>query len=163
MTDPIDSIVTEWGYYAIQSAPIEIPPLQEFVTRSEMGALTLFIGTVREWTGGKRTLYLEYQAYIPMALKKMKEIGEEIQEKWPDSRVAIVHRVGSLQIGEAAVVIAVSSPHRDAAFLGSRHAIERIKAMVPIWKKEIWEGGQKWIGDQREITSYPEGRPDIDE
>lgn len=154
-----EKIETKWGHFSIRSGPLEVSPLQEFVLRPEMGAVTLFIGTVREWTKGKRTLYLEYQAYVPMALKKMLEIGEEICRLWPGSRVAIEHRIGSLQIGEAAVIIAVSSPHRDAAFLGSRHAIERIKEMVPIWKKEIWEDGEQWIGNQKETVSYQEGGP----
>lgn len=96
-----------------------------------------------------------------MAEKKLKQIGEEIKEKYPQANVAIVHRVGRLEISDLAVAIAVSTPHRDAAFKACRYAIERIKEMVPIWKKEHWEDGSYWVGDQQEMTPYPHGKPTI--
>lgn len=129
------------------------------VTRAEAGAINTFIGTVREFTKGKRTLYLEYQAYASMAEKKLAQIGEEIANKWENTETAIVHRVGHLEISDIAVVIAVSTPHRNDAFEASRYAIERIKEIVPIWKKEHWEDGTLWIGDQKENTSYKETMP----
>jgi molybdopterin synthase catalytic subunit len=153
----LQEIKTEWGYFAIQSKPIDVHQLMKMVQAPEMGAINTFIGTVREWTKGKRTVSLEYEAYISMAVKKLAVIGEEIRERWPESKVAISHRIGRLDIGEMAVVIVVGTPHRDAAFHGSRHAIERIKEMVPIWKKEIWEDGDVWVGDQLEKHPSPEG------
>ncbi|KEZ50258.1 molybdenum cofactor biosynthesis protein MoaE [Metabacillus indicus] len=129
------------------------------VANRNAGAITIFIGTVREMTNGKRTLYLEYQAYKPMAEKMLMQIGKEISEKWPGTAAAITHRTGRLEISEAAVVIAVSSPHRKAAYEANEYAIERIKEIVPIWKKEHWDDGTEWIGNQLQTESYPEGKP----
>lgn len=121
----------------------------DMVLRPEAGAVTLFTGHVREWTKGVRTLYLAYEAYIPMAEKKLAQIGAEIEAQWPGTKTAIAHRIGALAISDIAVVIAVSSPHRKAAYEANEYAIERIKEIVPIWKKEIWEDGEEWIGDQK--------------
>ncbi|AZB43118.1 molybdenum cofactor biosynthesis protein MoaE [Bacillus sp. FJAT-42376] len=145
--------------YRITEQPIQPADLIEKVTRREAGAITTFIGTVRELTNGKRTLHLEYEAYVPMAVKMLAQIGEEISRKWPDAMTAITHRIGRLEISDIAVVIAVSSPHRKTAYEANEYAIERIKQIVPIWKKEFWEDGTKWIGDQLEKQSYPDGKP----
>lgn len=147
----------------ITEEPINIEEPINLVTKREAGAINSFIGTVRELTKGKRTLYLEYQAYIPMAEKKLAQIGKEINEKWPEAETAIVHRIGRLDISDIAVVIAVSTPHRDDSYQASRYAIERIKEIVPIWKKEHWEDGEMWIGDQKEQVAYPEGAPSKEE
>lgn len=146
-------------HYWITDQPIQINDCVTKVTRSEAGAINTFIGTVRAVTKGKRTLYLEYQAYTKMAEKKLAEIGEEIAIKWENAETAIVHRVGRLEISEIAVVIAVSTPHRNDAFEASKYAIDRIKEIVPIWKKEHWEDGTLWIGDQKENTSYKNDMP----
>src|SRR5690625_1692188 len=138
----------------ITKNPIDINDVYRKVVRAEAGAVSTFTGIVREFTHGKRTLYLEYQAYVPMAEKKLAEIGAEIKEKWGNKETAIVHRIGRLEIPEIAVAIAVSTPHRADSFAACRYAIERIKEMVPIWKKEHWEDGSVWIGDQQEVTSY---------
>lgn len=140
--------------------PISIEQVINKVVRREAGAINTFIGTVRELTRGKKTLYLEYDAYQSMAEKKLAQIGSEIKEKWPDALVAITHRIGRLEISDIAVVIAVSTPHRAHSFEASRYAIERIKEIVPIWKKEHWEDGEKWIGDQLENKAYPSGKPE---
>ena len=145
--------------FEIVKDPISIEEITNKVIRNEAGAVTTFIGTVREFTYGKRTLSLEYQAYEKMAVKMLEQIGHEINEKWDDAKVAITHRIGKLEITEIAVVIAVSTPHRKDAYEANEYAIERIKQIVPIWKKEIWEDGESWIGDQLEKTSYPEGKP----
>ncbi|SHF91894.1 molybdenum cofactor biosynthesis protein MoaE [Ornithinibacillus halophilus] len=145
--------------FEVTNQPIDVEELISKVKRSEAGAITTFIGTVREWTKGRRTIYLEYQAYVPMAEKKLAKIGEEIQDKWPDTMVAITHRIGRLEISEAAVVIVVSSPHRKAAYEANEYAIERIKQIVPIWKKEHWEDGETWIGNQLQTVPYPNGKP----
>ena len=148
--------------FNIVSIPIVVEDVIRKVERREAGAITAFIGTVREFTKGRKTLYLEYQAYESMAVKKLSQIGDEIGKKWPDTVVAITHRIGKLDISEAAVVIAVSSPHRKAAYEANEYAIERIKQIVPIWKKEIWEDGTSWIGDQLENAAYPSGKPDVE-
>jgi molybdopterin synthase catalytic subunit len=149
----------EQKLFEIVHTPISIEEVTNKVARREVGAITTFIGTVREFTKGKRTLYLEYQAYEPMAVKMLAQIGTEIQQKWPDAKTAISHRVGRLDITDIAVVIAVSSPHRKTAYEANEYAIERIKQIVPIWKKEFWEDGTKWIGDQLETKPYPDGKP----
>lgn len=147
--------------YAIVKEPIHTEELIQAVTHPDAGAINVFVGTVREMTKGKKTLSLEYAAYEKMAEKKLEQIGEEIQQKNKDARVTIHHRIGHLDISDIAVVIAVSTPHRDDAFTACRYAIERIKEIVPIWKKEIWEDGESWIGDQKEIVAYPAGKPEI--
>ncbi|MCT6924277.1 molybdenum cofactor biosynthesis protein MoaE [Metasolibacillus sp.] len=136
--------------FEIVDQPLEPQKYADFVLRPEAGAVTVFTGHVREWTKGIRTVYLAYEAYVPMAEKKLAEIGDEITEKWPETRVAIAHRIGKLEIGDVAVAIAVSSPHRRIAYEANEYAIERIKEMVPIWKKEVWENGEEWVGDQRQ-------------
>ncbi|RMA87707.1 molybdenum cofactor biosynthesis protein MoaE [Priestia megaterium] len=145
--------------FEVVNQPIAVDEIITKVSRRDAGAITTFIGTVREFTKGKKTLSLEYQAYVPMAVKMLSQIGDEIQEKWPDALTAITHRIGKLEITEVAVVIAVSSPHRKIAYEANEYAIERIKQIVPIWKKEFWEDGTKWIGDQLETKEYPEGKP----
>ncbi|MGG0184605.1 molybdenum cofactor biosynthesis protein MoaE [Bacillus rhizoplanae] len=146
-------------YFEVVDTPILIEDVAKKVIRRECGAVTTFIGTVREFTKGRRTLYLEYAAYHSMAEKMLAKIGEETKEKWPGTHVAISHRIGTLQISDIAVVVAVSTPHRKAAYEANEYIMERIKQIVPIWKKEFWEDGEKWIGDQLEKTSYPKGEP----
>lgn len=147
----------------ITSEPIEINDVVSKVVRPEAGAISTFTGIAREFTHGKRTLYLEYQAYVSMAEKKLAEIGEEIEGKWENTKTAIAHRTGRLDISEIAVAIAVSTPHRNDAFEASRYAIERIKEIVPIWKKEHWEDGTLWLGDQKEEASYKDQVPTEEE
>ncbi|WP_313803317.1 molybdenum cofactor biosynthesis protein MoaE [Cytobacillus sp.] len=146
--------------YAISKEPINVQEVIDKVVQREAGAITTFIGTVRELTHGKKTLYLIYEAYESMAVKKLEQIGNEIKERWQGSEVAITHRVGKLDITDVAVVIAVSTPHRADAYEANRYAIERIKEIVPIWKKEHWEDGQEWIGNQLETVAYPKGKPE---
>ncbi|WP_078429265.1 molybdenum cofactor biosynthesis protein MoaE [Alkalihalobacterium alkalinitrilicum] len=146
--------------FLITKEPISIQNVVDKVVHRHSGAINTFIGTVREITKGKKTLYLEYDAYIPMAEKKLIQIGKEINHKWSGSNVAITHRIGRLDITDIAVVIAISTPHRTDSFDACRYAIERIKEIVPIWKKEHWENGEQWIGDQLERTKYPTGKPE---
>ncbi|HET7580704.1 MAG TPA: molybdenum cofactor biosynthesis protein MoaE [Bacillales bacterium] len=147
------------GLFQITTESIHIEEVVDKVVHPNAGAVNTFIGTVREMTGDKKTVFLQYEAYVPMAEKQLAEIGKEIEVKWPEARTAITHRIGELDISDLAVVIAVSSPHRAAAFEASRYAIERIKEIVPIWKKEHWEDGTQWVGDQKETTPYPDGVP----
>ena len=146
--------------FEISKEPINTQSVIDKVVQREAGAITTFIGTVRELTHGKKTLYLIYEAYEPMAVKKLEQIGQEIEEQWKGSKVAITHRVGKLDITDIAVVIAVSTPHRADSYEANRYAIERIKEIVPIWKKEHWEDGQEWIGNQKETVAYPTGKPE---
>ena len=110
------------------------------------GGICTFSGVVRDNSRGKRVLYLEYEAYPEMAIKQMQQIAAEMKAKWAITRVAMVHRTGRLEIGEASVCLAVSSPHRAEAFEACRYAIDRLKQTVPVWKKEVWEGGEYWVG-----------------
>jgi molybdopterin synthase catalytic subunit len=96
-------------------------------------------------------------------VKKLEQIGNEIEQRWEGSYVAITHRVGRLDITDVAVVIAVSTPHRVDAYEANRYAIERIKEIVPIWKKEHWEEGEAWMGNQLETVAYPSGKPEEDD
>ena len=112
------------------------------------GATVTFVGTTRDHNEGRRVTRLEYEAYPAMALAEMRKIADTIQARWPVHRVAIVHRIGVVPLGAASVVIAVSAAHRHAAFEACRYAIDRLKEVVPIWKKEHFEGGEVWIGSQ---------------
>ena len=124
--------------------PISITKLMRYVRASSDGAVVGFDGCVRDNSNGRRTLYLEYEAYEAMALSKMKEIASDLRERFAVGRVAIVHRLGRLEIGEASVFIAVAAPHRAAAFDACRYAIDTLKREVPIWKKEFFEDGAVW-------------------
>ena len=110
-----------------------------------IGAVATFVGVVRGSTGGWETLYLEYEAYPEMAEETLRQVGEEVQSRWPEVRqVSIVHRTGHLEVGETAVVIALSAAHRRQVFDALHYAIDRIKEIVPIWKKEVWADGAEW-------------------
>jgi molybdopterin synthase catalytic subunit len=112
---------------------------------SEHGAVVTFLGTVRADNQGRRVLWLEYEAFEPLALKAFGTIRNEARERWPSARVAFHHRVGRLELGETSVGIAASSPHRAEAFAACRYVIERIKQIAPVWKREFFEGGDVWI------------------
>jgi len=134
--------------FEITRDPLSVEEVVDKVKADSSGAIVSFIGTVRNESMGKRVLYLEYDAYEPMAVKKLQEIAEEIKQKWNIDRVAIKHRIGRMDIGEVSVVIAISAPHRKDALEASGYTIDRIKEIVPIWKKEVWEDGETWIGKQ---------------
>ena len=132
--------------FRVTDKPINLQELVDYVTDPEAGAIVPFIGTTRNNNEGRKVIALNYEDYPEMAEKEFARIGEEAKAKWPICKMAIVHRLGAVQIGEASVIIVVSSAHRDAAFAASRFAIEEIKKTVPIWKKEVFEGGGVWIG-----------------
>ena len=132
--------------FRLSETPLALEEVVGAVGGPERGGLVTFTGTVRSETRGRRVRGLSYEVYPGMAERAMAAIGREIESRWLGTRVAIVHRVGTLVPGDAAVVIAVSAPHRAAAFEGCRHAIERLKADVPIWKKERFEDGEEWVG-----------------
>jgi molybdopterin converting factor subunit 1 len=147
--------------FRIQSDPLDPCHLESLVAHPGAGAIVTFVGTVRDQGRGKLVTHLEYEAYAPAAELALAQIGEEIRTKWGLEDVAIAHRVGSLGVGEASVVISVASAHRDAAFDACRFAIERIKEIAPIWKKEHYRDGATWIGSeydyQVEIGRLPGG------
>lgn len=130
----------------LREAPLSLAEVVAAVEHRDAGGITTFTGNVREHSRGKLVRWLEYEAYAPMAVAKMDEIALAIEAEIPGARVAVQHRIGRLEIGETAVVIAASAPHRDEAFRACRAVIERLKADVPIWKKEVDSEGQAWIG-----------------
>ncbi len=130
---------------AITTAPLDTAAIVRALDITGIGAVTTFIGLVRDHNLGRKVLHLEYEAYEPLALRALDLIVAEALEKWPTVRLAIHHRIGRMEIGEASVAIAAASPHRADAFAASRYAIERIKQIVPIWKHEYFDGGNVWI------------------
>lgn len=127
------------------TTPLDTLGCIDFVQSGDSGGLNVFIGTVRNATKGKPVLRLEFEAYEPMAIAEMRKIAEQAVEKFGLKRIALHHRTGVLEIGEAAVVIAVSAPHRAAAFDACRYCIDTLKETVPIWKKEVFEDGEVWV------------------
>jgi molybdopterin synthase catalytic subunit len=130
--------------YQLVREPIDMVALARHVRAPEDGATVTFDGFVRDQSHNRPTLYLDYEAYESMALAKIREIGAQLHEKFAIHRVAMVHRLGRLEIGETSVFIAVSAPHRGAAFDACRFAIDTLKRTVPIWKKEYFEDGAVW-------------------
>lgn len=121
--------------------PIDFATLTESVRHNGCGAVCLFLGTVRDLTGDEATAFLEYEAYPPMAEKKLAEIEADVRKRWPVGDIAIIHRLGRLAVGEVSVAVAVSTPHRAEAFDACRYAIDTLKEVVPIWKKDISPSG----------------------
>jgi molybdopterin synthase catalytic subunit len=142
--------------FELVEAPLSADDAVRRVTRPDCGAVVTFAGTVRGETstaeGARGTDFLEYEAYASMAERTMARIGDEIRERWPQVReVCILHRSGRIEIGEPSVVIAVATPHRgDGCFEACAFAIERLKAIVPIWKQENWSDGQVWVEGPRQ-------------
>ena len=122
-------------------------PLVERVRSDRDGCVVTFLGVTRDHNEGRRVLYLEYEAYRPMAERKMAEIIDEMKARWEIGSAAVAHRVGRVDVGETSMVVAVSAPHRGPAFEAAMHFVDRLKRVVPIWKKEFFEGGEVWIGD----------------
>ncbi|OLB39393.1 MAG: molybdenum cofactor biosynthesis protein MoaE [Acidobacteria bacterium 13_2_20CM_57_17] len=143
--------------YQLVREPIDMAAQIRLVRAPEGGAIVTFDGFVRNQSHNRATLYLDYEAYESMALAKMQEIGLQIHEKYRIHRVAMVHRLGRLEIGETSVFIAVSAPHRAAAFDACRFAIDTLKRTVPIWKKEYFEDGAVWADG--ELPPAPAATP----
>lgn len=142
--------------YAIVREPIPTEQIIRRMKHPEDGAVVTFDGIVRNNSRGKATRYVEYHAYEPMALKKIREIGERIKFMWEVDRVAIVHRLGHLEIGDSSVLIVITSAHRKAAFDACHYAIDLLKRTVPIWKKECFEDGEVWIEGDIPVKSCHE-------
>jgi molybdopterin synthase catalytic subunit len=131
--------------HAVTEAVLDSAAVAAAVARRGDGAVSTFVGLVREHNAGRQVRWLDYEAFAPLALKAFEQIAAEAAAKWPGARMAIHHRTGRVAIGEASVVIAAASPHRAEAFAASRYAIERVKQIAPIWKHEHFEGGEVWI------------------
>ena len=134
--------------FAIGPAPLALEPLVSAIAADSDGvdgAVVTFFGLVRNHNQGRRVRYLEYEAYEPLALKAFGRIDDEVRARWPGMRLALHHRTGRLEIGEASVAIVTASPHRGDAFAACRYVIERVKQIVPVWKHEFFEGGDVWI------------------
>ena len=128
------------------NAPIDYHALTESVRSTQSGAVVLFLGTVREMTEGRRTVTLEYEGYPQMAEAKLAELESQVRSRWPIDQVAIIHRLGHLELGDISVAIAVSCPHRKQAFEAGQFLIDELKVSVPIWKREIWDDGTtEWV------------------
>ncbi len=133
----------------ITDGPINPELLTNAVRKDSHGAVVTFLGTVRNQSMGKTVLHLEYEAYKEMAEKELRQIAGEIEERWGLDRVAIAHRVGHMAVGEIVLVIAVGAPHRKEAFAACEYAVDRIKQIVPIWKKEVFENGECWVEGEK--------------
>ena len=134
-------------FFELTTEPIDVGMVARRVVLPECGATVTLDGYAREWTKGKRTLYLVYEAYDAMALTEMQRLGVEAHQKFDIAHLGIVHRTGRLEIGETSVVITASAPHRQAAFQACEWAIKELKRTVPIWKKEVFESGEEeWVG-----------------
>ncbi len=129
----------------IVPGPIDVAAVIESVASPSSGAVSLFIGTTRNANEGRRVTGLRYEAYIPLAVKEMERIAGEVRSRWPVERVSLVHRIGEVPVGEASVVIAVSTPHRKESFEACRYAIDELKKRVPIWKQEVFDDGTSWV------------------
>ena len=125
--------------------PLQVLGCLDFVSSPSAGGIDIFVGTVRDNTKGRKVVHLEFEAYGPMAISEMQKIAEQAKAKWPVEKIAVHHRIGNLKIGEIAVIIAVSTPHRKASFEACQYAIDTLKQTVPIWKKEIFEDGEVWV------------------
>ena len=143
--------------FRVVDGPIDHIALEDEVRTDADGAVIVFRGVARRYSRGRDVVHLEYEAYPEMAEKVMAQIADEMKERWPISGVAIVHRTGVLEIGQASVAIAVASPHRGEAFEAAKYAIDRLKQIVPIWKKEVWSDGSQWIGWENERKPVADG------
>ena len=131
----------------ITADPLDPEPLTRHVTTNEDGAVVTFLGVTRDHNAGRRVEYLEYEAYRPMADEQINVIIDEMKARWEIGRVAVAHRTGRVDIGETSMIVAVGAPHRKPAFEAALYFIDRLKKIVPIWKKEFFEGGEVWIGE----------------
>jgi molybdopterin synthase catalytic subunit len=134
------------GEFRLTADPIDVEAVIAEVADDQAGAVATFLGTTRVRSRGRTVLYLEYEAYEGMAEKVMEEIANTLRKRYELCRIAITHRIGRVGIGETSVAIAVSAPHRDHALAACREAIDTLKVDVPLWKKEVYEGGEEWIG-----------------
>lgn len=149
------------GLIDITNEPLEPETITASVRKPVNGAVVTFLGTTRNQTADRKVQYLEYESYKPMAERKLAEIADDIREKWDLSDVAISHRLGRLEIEDISLVVAIASPHRKDAFDACQYSIDRIKSVVPIWKKEYFEDGEIWIESPESLSEFQEHRPPL--
>jgi molybdopterin synthase catalytic subunit len=142
-----DEIKSEYDWVFITPDELDPQPLTEFVTTGVDGAVVTFLGITRDHNEGRKVEYLEYEAYQPMTENKIAELIGEMRSKWELGKIAIAHRTGRVDIGATSMVVAVGSAHRRPAFESALYFVDRLKEIVPIWKKELFEGGEVWIGE----------------
>ena len=135
--------------FAISADPLDLTPLLAAVHDRGAGAVVTFLGVTRNENDGRRVTRLEYEAYARMAEREMRQLATDAATRWPIKKVAMAHRIGVVPVGDASVAIAVSAPHRTEAFTACHWLIDRLKEIVPIWKKEHYHGGQLWVGPQK--------------
>ena len=145
-------------FFELTTDPIDVGGVARRVVLPECGATVTLDGYAREWTKGRRTLYLVYEAYAPMALRELERLGSEAHARFEIAHIGIVHRTGRLEIGETSVVIAVSAPHRRAAFEACEWSIRELKRTVPIWKKEVFEDGEVWVEGEGQANQNLQGK-----
>ncbi|MEN9581102.1 MAG: hypothetical protein RJA70_4111 [Pseudomonadota bacterium] len=146
------------GLFDVRETALSIDECFRAVARSDAGGTALFVGTVRDHNAGQQVSQLEYEAYRPMALKEMRRISDELTAEIPGVKLACTHRIGALSVGDIAIVCACSAPHRGEAFQACRELVDRIKARVPIWKREHGETGPYWVGWEDARILPPETR-----
>jgi molybdopterin converting factor subunit 1 len=146
---PVSGGQAEWQPFMISDQPLDSALLVRYVQTPHDGAVVVFSGVVRDNFGGRATAYLRYEAYPEMAVPVLQQLAAEAQDRWEIGRVAVHHRIGKLEIGETAVLVAVAAPHRHAAFKAAEYIMDRIKEVAPIWKREHWaDGTADWVGDE---------------
>jgi len=148
-----DAATQAHDFFELTVEAIDVGAVARRIVPPECGATVSLDGYAREWTRGRRTLYLVYEAYAPMAVLEMQRLGKEAHERFEIAHIGIVHRTGRLEIGETSVVISVSAPHRRAAFEACEWAIRELKRTVPIWKKEVFEDGEVWVEGENSTPS----------
>lgn len=153
-------LLVEVNMIYITSETLNPENITNTVKRNSNGAVVTFLGVTRNFSEGRNVLHLEYEAYQPMAQKTLEQIRAEVKEHWNIDDIAIAHRIGRLDIGDISLVVAIGSPHRKEALEASEYAIDRIKQIVPIWKKEIFEGGEEWLGDEDKRKEFLQTLPD---
>jgi molybdopterin synthase catalytic subunit len=148
-------------WVGLSASPLPVAEASAWVVEPRCGAVVTFTGTARDHAAGRPGVHrLEYEAYEGPALERFGALVAELRTRWPSvGRVALLHRTGEVGLGEAAVVVAVAAPHRDAAFEAARHAIDELKATAPIWKREAWEGGESWGLEAQDLRPVAAGRP----
>ena len=142
-------------WVALSGDPLPVGAATDWAVRPECGAVVVFTGTARDHAGDRTGVHrLEYEAYEEQAVPRLQGVADEVRARWPEvGRIALLHRTGALEIGETAVVVAVSAPHRGSAFEAARYAIDALKATVPIWKREAWDGGESWGLEAQSLTA----------
>ena len=147
-------------WLGLTAAPLPVGEAADWAVRPDCGAVVLFSGTVRDHAGDRTNVTrLEYEAYEEQVEPRLATIAEEARARWPElGRLVLLHRTGPLEVGESSVVVAASAPHRPEAFAAARFCIDSLKATVPIWKREVWEGGEEWGLDAHDLTDVSETR-----